>query len=61
MYMYTSKATPTPVTLDTLPQLEVVLVPGLVTLDEGEVPHVELHGKEHGEEGRMGVRVAIAW
>ena len=55
-------ATPSPclVTIDTLPELEVVLVSGLETLNLGDLPHVELDCKEHGEEGRVGVRVAIA-
>ena len=54
-------ATPTPcLTIDTLPELEVVLVSGLETMYLGDLPHVELDCKEHGEEGRVGVRVAIA-
>ena len=47
-------------TLDTLPELEEVLVSGLGTLKLGDLLHVELDCKEHSEEGRVGVRVAIA-
>ena len=49
-----------PATLDTLPELEEVLVSGLGTLKLGDLLHVELDCKEHSEEGRVGVRVAIA-